>query len=41
MSAHTTETPNQERTALDYLLFTLAGCVFAVVGFSFLLWLRF
>jgi hypothetical protein len=26
---------------LDYLLYLLAGSVFAVIGFSFLLWLRF
>jgi hypothetical protein len=35
--------PNREdrKSFLDYLLYLLAGSVFAVISFSFLLWLRF
>lgn len=32
---------NDQKSFLDYLLYLLAGSVFAVIGFSFLLWLRF
>jgi hypothetical protein len=31
----------KERNLLDYILYTLAGGVFAAISFSFLLWLRF
>jgi hypothetical protein len=32
---------NDQKSFLDYLLYLLAGSVFAVISFSFLLWLRF
>ena len=40
--ATSNEKPNKtDLTLLDYLLYIMAGSAFLVVGFSFLLWLRF
>jgi hypothetical protein len=42
MDQHTKEPKAEDQKSfLDYLLYLLAGSVFAVISFSFLLWLRF
>jgi hypothetical protein len=42
MSQHSKESKtHNQKSFLDYLLYLLAGSVFAVISFSFLLWLRF
>jgi len=36
-----TQDYKHQHSAIDYLLYTIAGAVFLCIGFSFLLWLRY